>query len=189
MRKLLYYFIQGLFYTAPIGVTAYILYNLVIFIDSWFKGVFSPNIPGLGFVIIITSVTLLGYIGGTVLASPLLELINKSVAKLPFIKEIYIPLKDFFAAFVGKERKFNVPVLVRVNNISNLEKVGFLTQKDLSDIGIPDKKVAVYFPHSYAFSGEMFIVPAEHVTPLNIPSAVAMKFILTGGAVKNINNE
>ena len=189
MKKIFRYFIQGLFYTAPIGVTVYILYQLFIFVDSWFGGLFKPQIPGLGIIITITTVTILGYIGGTVLARPLMEMLNRFITRLPIIREIYVPLKDFFSAFVGKEKKFTVPVLVKVNNVSNLEKVGFLTQKDLSQLGVEGKKVAVYFPHSYAFSGEMYIVPAEYVTPLNIHPSDAMKFILTGGAVKNFTNE
>jgi uncharacterized membrane protein len=71
-------------------------------------------------------------------------------------------------------------VLVKVNTISELEKVGFLTQDDLNSIGIKDK-VAVYFPHSYNFSGEMFIVPTEHVRPLNMAPTNAMKFVVSGG--------
>lgn len=189
MKKILRYFIQGLFYTAPIGVTLYVLYQLFIFVDGWFNGLFKPEIPGLGIVITITTVTILGYIGGTVIVRPMMEMLNRFITRLPIIKEIYVPLKDFFAAFVGKEKKFTVPVLVKVNNVSNLEKIGFLTQKDLSELKVDGKKVAVYFPHSYAFSGEMYIVPSEFVTPLDIPPSEAMKFILTGGAVKNFTNE
>lgn len=189
MKKLFQYFLQGLFYTAPIGVTLYVLYQLFIFVDSWFAGLFKPAIPGLGIVITIITVTFLGFFGGTVLVRPLMDMLNRFITKLPIIKEIYVPLKDFFSAFVGKEKKFTEPVLVKVNNISNLEKVGFLTQKDVSELKVEGKKVAVYFPHSYAFSGELYIVPAENVTPLNIQSADAMKFILSGGAVKNFTNE
>ena len=74
-------------------------------------------------------------------------------------------------------------MLVKVNLISDLEKMGFITQNDLSEIGIKDK-VSVYFPHSYNFSGEMFIVPVEHITPLDIPPTEAMKFIVSGGVTK-----
>lgn len=189
MKKLLYYFIQGLFYIAPIGVTLYVLYRLFMFVDSWFAGLFKPAIPGLGIVLTIVTVTILGFIGGTVIARPMMEMLNRFITRLPIIKEIYVPLKDFFAAFVGKEKKFTAPVLVKVNNVSNLEKIGFLTQKDLSELKVEGKKVAVYFPHSYAFSGEMYIVPAENVTPLDIPPSEVMKFILTGGAVKNFTIE
>ena len=64
-----------------------------------------------------------------------------------------------------------------------LKKMGFVTQTDLTELKIKDK-VAVYFPHSYNFSGELFIVPNEHITPLDIPAAEAMKFIVSGGITK-----
>jgi uncharacterized membrane protein len=86
-------------------------------------------------------------------------------------------------AFVGKEKKFNQPVRVKVNLISDLEKLGFITESDLSDLGIKDK-VAVYFPHSYNFSGELFIVPVSQITPLDVPAGVLMKFIVSGGVTK-----
>jgi uncharacterized membrane protein len=41
--------------------------------------------------------------------------------------------------------------------------------------------VAVYFPHSYAFSGELILVPKENVQMLDMPSAEVMKLIVSGG--------
>jgi uncharacterized membrane protein len=81
---------------------------------------------------------------------------------------------------VGKEKKFNRPVIVVMNPLTNVEKMGFLTEEDLSGFG-EKGKVAVYFPHSYNFSGEMFIVPIEQVKPLNINPTDAMKFVVSGG--------
>jgi len=103
--------------------------------------------------------------------------------KIPIINLLFTSLKDILSAFVGKERKFSNPALVKINHLTNLEKLGFITQEDLSKIGVKDKKVAVYFPHSYNFSGELFIVPAEQVTPLDLPSSEIMKFIVSGGVI------
>ena len=63
---------------------------------------------------------------------------------------------------------------------STLEKLGFLTEDDLSLLGEKDK-VAVYFPHSYNFSGELLIVPREFVTPVNLNPSDVMKFIVSAG--------
>ena len=109
---------------------------------------------------------------------------NRLIDKTPLLKLIYSSIRDLLSAFVGKERKFNKPVLVKVNLISDLEKIGFLTQEDLEDLGIKDR-VSVYFPHSYNFSGEMFIVPKEHVRPIDMSPADAMKFVVSGGAAKS----
>ena len=134
-------------------------------------------------MVLFILITLLGFIGQFIIFKPLRKLIDNVMAKAPFIKLIYSSIKDLMSAFVGSEKKFDKPVLVKVNLISNLEKMGFVTQTDLSEINIKDK-VSVYFPHSYNFSGEMFIVPVEHITPLDIPPAEAMKFIVSGGVTK-----
>ena len=42
-------------------------------------------------------------------------------------------------------------------------------------------KVAVYFPHSYNFSGELFIVPRTQIKVLDLPASEVMKFVVSGG--------
>lgn len=184
MKKIVGYFFQGLLYVAPLGLTVYaivLLFNVIDgliqkYIESWIK----VHIPGLGILLIFLTITFLGIIGGTILGAPVRRVIQKLLDKAPILNLIYSSIRDLLSAFVGKEKKFNQPVLVKVNTISELEKVGFLTQEDLSNIGIKDK-VAVYFPHSYNFSGEMFIVPTAQVRPLNMAPADAMKFVVSGG--------
>jgi uncharacterized membrane protein len=92
------------------------------------------------------------------------------------------------SAFVGKERRFTEPVLVKVTRDGHLEKMGFITQKDLSNLNIPNGKVAVYLPHSYNFSGNLFIVSVESITPLDASPAEVMKFIVSAG-VTSIDNK
>lgn len=177
MKNLLSYFLQGLLLVAPIGLTIFVLYNLFIWVDN----ILPLKFPGLGVLVILIVITFLGFIGKTFLARPFLHFLEGIVKRTPLVKIIYTSLKDLFSAFVGKEKKFKHPVLVKINNESNIEKIGFLTRTDLEIIGLKDKKVAVYCPHSYAFSGELIIVPSENVVTLNISSAEAMKFIISGG--------
>ena len=179
VKKLVSYFFQGILYTVPIVVTIFILYKIFIFVD----GLLPFDIPGLGIIVIVVFITTLGFVGKSIIAQPIVRVISNSFNKAPLIKGVYSAIKDLLSAFVGKERKFTQPVLVKVNNISNLEKIGFLTREDLAEVGIPSKKVAVYFPHSYAFSGELYIVPVEYITPIDKNSADVMKFILSGGVV------
>ena len=192
MKKIFSYFFQGLIYIAPIGITIYVIYFLFTVIDGFIRGymqkIFDINIPGLGIVVIFVIITLLGLIGSTIIARPIKRLFRKLMDKAPLLKVIFSAIRDLLSAFVGKEKKFDQPVLVIVNTISNLEKMGFMTQKDLSDMDIMDK-VSVYFPHSYNFSGEMFIVPKELVRPINIPPAEAMKFIVSGGVARTEGEE
>ena len=89
-------------------------------------------------------------------------------------------IKDLLAAFVGDKRKFDKPVLVTINKENNLHRIGFITQSDLSEIGLADM-VVVYFPQSYAFAGDHFLISRDHIKPLNISGPAAMKFIVSGG--------
>jgi uncharacterized membrane protein len=41
--------------------------------------------------------------------------------------------------------------------------------------------VAVYFPQSYNFAGNVLIVPRDQVTPLAVSSTDLMTFIVSGG--------
>jgi uncharacterized membrane protein len=187
MKRLFALFLQGLLFTAPLGITVYIIYLAFQFID----GIFTPSldkivgfrIPGLGIVVILILITLIGFIGQSIVATPIKNLVNGTMKRLPVLALIYSSIKDFLSAFVGKEKRFSKPVLVNINKMTNLEKVGFITEEDLSDFGVTDM-VAVYFPHAYSLSGELFFVPKDQVKPLDMPPAVAMKFMVSGGIAR-----
>ncbi len=184
MKKIINYFLQGLLYIAPLGIMAYIIYVIFNFTNNLLGDILVKflkiDIPGLGIVVIFFFLVLVGIIGRSIFVKPFKVLFNKLIEKIPLLKLIYSALNDLFSAFVGKEKKFNKPVIVLVNPISNLEKLGFLTEEDLSKINEKDK-VAVYFPHSYNFSGELFIVPKDRIRQIDIDPAVVMKFIVSGG--------
>lgn len=184
MNRLFRYFLQGLLYLAPISVTLYLIFFIFDFVDGilerFLYSVLGTVVPGLGILILVSIVTLVGFLGQTIIARPIKVFFKKVIESVPILNLVYSALTDLFQAFVGKEKKFNKPVMVLVNPVTNLEKLGFLTESDLRKLDEKDK-VAVYFPHSYNFSGELFIVPKEQVRPVNIAPGDAMKFIVSGG--------
>ena len=190
-KKLLNYFMQGLLYITPLGATLFIIYFTVNSIDTKANdllfSILHIRIPGLGILLTLTIITTVGFFGKSLLAKPLVALIDAVMEKVPFIKIIYTSTKDFMAAFVGQKKKFTEAVMVQMNKDAEIYKLGFITQKDLTNIGIKEGYIAVYLPHSYNFSGNLFIVPAGNVTPINAPSAEIMKFIVSGG-ITEINN-
>jgi len=184
MKKLVNYFLQGLLYIAPLGITAYIIYGIFTFMDGLLKELliefFDIKIPGLGFLTLILFLILIGFLGRTFIAQPIKLLFKNIINRIPLLKFIYGAFNDLFSAFVGKEKKFSKPVLVKVNLNSDLEKLGFITEENLELLG-EKEKVAVYFPHSYNFSGELFIVPKVNIKPIDINSSDVMKFIVSAG--------
>ena len=186
MKRLVGYFFQGFLYVAPLVVTAYILYQVFVLVDEPVRRLevlfFGKHIPGTGLLSVVALLTLFGWLGSTIIANPLKNFLRKVIGRTPLIGTIESTVRELLSAFFAKERKFSHPVLVRMSGISDLEKLGFITQEDLTELGLREK-VAVYFPHSYNFSGELFIVPRERVRVVDIPAQEAMKFIVSGGLI------
>lgn len=184
VKKLVNYLLQGLLYIAPLGITAYIVYSLFMFMDGLLQAqlikFFDIKIPGLGALTLLFFLILVGFMGKTIIAQPLRKLFNKIIESIPLLNFVYGAFNDLFSAFVGKEKKFSKPVLVKVNLNSDLEKLGFITEENLELLNLKDK-VAVYFPHSYNFSGELFIVPTKNITSIDVNSSDVMKFIVSAG--------
>lgn len=187
MKRLASYLIQGLLLLVPIALTTYIIYGLFIWIDTSVNNLmfqlFNQRFPGLGIIILICLITLIGYLSSTLIFRPVFAFLENMIARTPLIKIIYTSLKDLISAFVSDKKKFNQPVAVNINGNPKFQKLGFLTSKDLSHLGLHDK-VAVYLPHSYNFSGNLFIVDAEDVTVLDISVTDLMKFIVSGGVTE-----
>lgn len=175
-RVLLGYFMRGLLLVIPFALTIYIISLALNFID----GLIKIKVPGLGITILLVSITLFGYLGSTILVQSFVNVTEGLIYKLPFIGSIYVSFKELTFALMGNKKKFDRPVLVIMNKEAQLHKLGFVTQKDLKAINLPDS-IAVYVPHSYNFSGDLFILPKEAVTPMDFASTEIMKFIVSGG--------
>jgi uncharacterized membrane protein len=187
-KRLLNYFFQGLLFLGPLAVTIYAVRITFLWIDGLlYKHIeefLGLEIPGLGLVTLLLFITLIGFLGSLFFFKPFITYFDKMISRAPLIKIIYTSVKDLLTAFVGNKRRFNQPVLVRIGGSGSLEKIGFITNEDLSELGITDGRIAVYLPHSYAWSGNLFIVPVENVTRINASATNVMKYIISAGVTK-----
>jgi uncharacterized membrane protein len=190
-KKLINSFLQGLLFLVPITVTVWVIYSIFELIDNLLtdpiKQVIGKNIPGLGLVLLIVVISLVGLLGSTIVFRPVVNYFDELMAKTPLIKILYTSTKDLISAFVGQKRSFKEPVLVKMSKEWDVERVGYITNRSLEALGIPGEKVAVYLPHAYAWSGNLYIVPAENVKLIQAPSMEVMKFIISAG-VTNLNS-
>lgn len=187
MRPIINNFLRGLLLVFPISATVYIIFSAVRWSNSFFNDLLfewlSLDIPGLGLITVFVGITAIGYIFSRAITRPIVIYFERFLKKVPFIKIIYTSLKELTEAFVGDKKRFNKPVLVDFGEIK-AKRIGFVTQKDLSALGI-EEMVAVYCPHSYNFSGNLYLVPADNITPIDYNSSDVMKYIVSGG-VTNI---
>jgi uncharacterized membrane protein len=176
MRKLLNYFLKGLLITLPIYATYKIIRSLMESIDE----VLMLETPGLGFLIVVGTIVFMGFIGSTFITRPIIDLMDDFFSNIPLVKTIYTSVKDLIEAFVGDKKKFSKPVIIELT--PGIYKPGFVTQEDLSALNLPGV-VAVYMPHSYAFSGNLFFVEKAKIKPFKGESSNLMKFIVSGGVI------
>lgn len=187
-RALLRYIIKGLLIVLPIALSIFIVIVAVTTVDSWLNvnnilGVdpqtgASRNIPGLGLALVVAITLVAGIFVTNFVTEPMYNWFARILDRLPILKFIYSSIKDLTEAFVGDEKKFNNPVLVEVEG--DLKRIGFLTQSDLSAIGLSGESI-VYFPFSYSFAGQVYVVKNEKIKPLNMTAAEAMKLVVSGG--------
>lgn len=187
-RALLNYLIKGLLIVVPIALSFFIVFWAVTTVDSWLNinnilGVnpitgANRNIPGLGLGLVITIILSAGIFVTYFVTEPMYNWFQRTLNKLPLLNFIFSSIKDLTEAFVGDEKKFNNPVLVEVEG--GMKRIGFLTQNDLSKLDLPND-VIVYFPFSYSFAGQVYVVSKDKIKPLNLSAADAMKLVVSGG--------
>jgi uncharacterized membrane protein len=187
-KALLNYFIKGLLIVVPLGAAFLLIFWAVKGLDNALNlsGILLSTksgkplyIPGLGILNVLVLILIAGILVTNVVTDPIKRWFNRWLNRLPVFKFLYSSIKDLTEAFVGDEKKFNEPVIVEVNEFG-LKKIGFLVQKDLGVLNLPGE-VAVYFPYSYSFAGQVVIISADKVKPIDKSAADMMKFVISGG--------
>lgn len=171
------YFLQGLVFLLPLIITLWLVYAFFDFVDTIIPGMQR----GFGFLIIIVSIILVGWFGSKFFLWKWIQSgVEQILERFPVLNNIYTSIKDFVEGFMGDKRKFTKPVLVRIKKDPETFQIGFITQEDLSIIGLDDK-IMVYFPHAYAISGYMYVVNRAEVQELDMDSKQAMTLAASGG--------
>ena len=181
-------FLQGLILLSPIAITGLVIYKVFESVDN-----LVPSMPrGIGFLMIISIVTTVGYLGTRFFIGKwLFESFAYVMEHTPGIKYIYSSVNDIISSFVGDKKKFNHPVWVNTQRDPEIWRIGFMTQKDMNHYGLNmGDKVAVYLPHSYAISGWVIVVERKSVKPVEgMNAGEAMKFAVSGGVTNSVEDK
>jgi uncharacterized membrane protein len=174
-KRLIRYFIRGCLVSVPLAVTGWLIFVTFRFIDQLIR----IGIPGVGFLLTISLVTLIGLFTSNVVGKRVFQIVDRFLSGMPLVKLLYNSIKDLIRAFVGDHKSFDRPAAVLMGPLGT-RVLGFVTRDGLHALGMPEY-VAVYFPQSYNFAGQLVVVPRENVELLDAPSAEVMTFIVSGG--------
>ncbi|MES1184266.1 MAG: DUF502 domain-containing protein [Myxococcales bacterium] len=173
--RLVRYFVRGCLVTVPLAITGWVIYVTLRFVDN----LLPIGIPGLGILVTLSLVTLIGLFTSNVIGKRVFQLTDRALSGMPLVKLIYTSIKDLIRAFVGDHKSFDRPAAVALTP-GGARILGFVTREGLHMLGMPEF-VAVYFPQSYNFAGQLAVVPREQVELLDAASAEVMTFIVSGG--------
>ncbi len=182
------YFLRGVLVLLPIVVTIYLIYFVGKSLEpafSWVGGIVTKGAAEwaqtvLGLAVTLVLIMFVGLVATNFLGARIVAAVEHLFDRLPLIRMLHGAVKDVLGAFVGDKKSFDRPVMVALSADGQTRVVGFLTRDDLSFLGSAGD-VAVYLPQSYNFAGNLIVVPADRVKPIDTPSSDVMTFLVSGG--------
>lgn len=174
------YFVQGLILVVPITVTLYVIWKTFELLD----GLIPIDVPGLGLLLVLILVTVLGVVSRHLLSDHVLGIFEGFLKRAPLINVVYTAVRDLMNAFVGQKKSFSRPILVKLYENSEIRRMGFVTNNNFEKLNDSCDLITVYLPHSYNISGNVFLVPARYIEPLNANASDVMKYTVSGGVTE-----
>jgi len=196
LGKIKTYLFTGILVTAPVGMTFYIAFKLIVYIDKWSNAIvpekfrFSEylpfEVPGLGIAVIIAVLILIGMFTTGYVGRFFVRLGEKILSKMPFISSVYNLLKQVFETFFsGKKQSFNQVVLLEYPR-KGIWVLGFVSAKTGGEIGkkIDDKVLNVFVPTTpNPTSGFLIFVKESEVIKLKMSVEDGLKLVISCGIV------
>ncbi len=196
-RRLKNYFFTGVSVAAPVAITIYMSYHLVIWINEvtkklipqqWKIGDFVPYaVPGLGLLLLILLLLFIGMLTTGYIGKFFVRLWEKIIRKMPVISSIYSLLKQIFETFLSqKSRSFNEVVLVEYPR-KGLWSIAFVSNTETGgeiDANTKQKTLSIFVPTTpNPTSGFLIFVPENDVIKLNMSVEDGIKYVISCGIV------
>ncbi len=196
LRRLRTHFLTGIIATAPIGLTLYLAWVLVTFVDRvvtpLIPATYNPNtyvpfdIPGLGLIAAIILLTFIGFITANFLGREFVALGERIVDRMPVVRSVYGALKQIFETVLAQSsRSFREVVLVEYPR-RGIWAVGFVTSTTEGEIQAlkEDTLVNVFLPTTpNPTSGFLLFIPRGDLITLHMTIEEGIKMVISGGIV------
>lgn len=170
----------------PVVLTIYLLFWVAVSSEQVMEGALrwlwpgAIYFPGLGMIAGLALVFFVGLMMKAIFIRQMFAFGEQILYKLPLIKTIYRVMHDLFEFFTPKKEGLGQVVIV---NINNMEIIGFITQEEsrLPESFRNAESVLVYIPMSYMIGGFTLLIPRNKITPCEMKTDEAMRFVLTAG--------
>lgn len=192
------YFLTGLVITGPIGITLWLTWTFIKWVDGWVKpfvpSIYNPetylpfSVPGFGLIVAIFALTIIGFFAANFLGRSLINFGENLVGRMPLVRNIYSGLKQIFqTALDQRGSSFNKAALIQYPR-KGLWAIVFISTETKGEVAkqlvdAPDT-VSVFLPTTpNPTSGFLLFVPREDVIELNMSVEDAAKLVISAGLV------
>jgi len=188
------WFLTGVVAAAPVGITVWLVWSLVSFVDDRIKPVIPPAwnpetylpfaLPGMGILLAVGGLTLLGALTASLIGRSVLRAGERLVEALPVVRSLYLALKQVFETFAsGQSGSFKQAVLIEYPR-PGVWAIGFVTNAAPGgEIGrrLPGV-IAVLVPTApNPMTGFLVYVADTEVRRLDMTPEDAAKLIISAG--------
>ena len=196
LQRLRTAFLTGVLVTAPIGLTIYLAWLFVDFVDSkvqplvparfWPDTYLPFDIPGVGLLIAILALTLIGAVTAGVFGRLLIRASEVFLDRMPVVRNIYGLLKQVFeTVLTNQSRAFREVVLFEYPR-KGIWVLGFITGIARGEVQEKTREtvVNVFLPTTpNPTSGFLLFIPDEDLIRLRMSVEEGIKLVISGGIV------
>ncbi|MGH6961894.1 MAG: DUF502 domain-containing protein [Dongiaceae bacterium] len=190
------YFFAGVLVTAPIGITIYLAWSVIRWIDEsvlpFIPAQYNPetylpfSLPGIGLVVLVLFLTVIGAITAGMVGRMVVGYGERVLSRMPVIRSVYSATKQIFETMLAKRSTaFREVVLVEFPR-PGMWSIGFISGVTEGEVQeLTDEEVLnVYIPTTpNPTSGYLCFVARSEVYPLSMSVEEGIKMVVSGGLV------
>ena len=190
------YFLAGILVTSPILITAYVTWMIITFIDSQVAGLLPDSldftkqlphqVPGLGLIISIFTITIIGALTPGFIGRTLLKAGERVLDKMPVVRTIYGAIKQIMETVMStNSESFREVVLVEYPR-KGIWVIGFVTGETKGEVQSLNKNqlINIFIPTTpNPTSGFLLFLPKQDLVYMDMKVEDAVKMVISGGIV------
>ncbi|MEM6972097.1 MAG: DUF502 domain-containing protein [Pseudomonadota bacterium] len=197
LQKLRNNFFAGIVVVAPIGLTIWLIWNTIAFVDSQVlplvPSAYDPrrylgaDLPGYGVLVFVIFTVTVGYFGRKVFGAQLIRVAEELVDRTPVIRSIYNALKQLVeTVLTNSNTSFQQACLVEYPR-RGIWAVAFIStdaKGEVAELMAESDLVSVFLPTTpNPTSGFLLYVPRADVLLLDMSIEDAAKMVISAGLV------
>jgi len=190
------YFLAGVLVTAPIGITFYISWLLIRWVDAQVTPLLPPAynpetylpfaIPGLGLVIVFIVLTFIGWSTAGLLGRLWVRISENMLARMPVIRSVYGAVKQIIETILKQQSNAFREVVLFEYPRRGSWAIGFITGQTQGEVQnlTTDDVVNVFLPTTpNPTSGYLLFIPKKELVILDMTVEEGIKMVVSGGIV------